>query len=260
MRNATNVVVPRGMAAPVNQLAHTPAFPDATFKQVVRANVDTLYSSAFLDLTKEPMVLSVPDTHGRYYLLPLFDAWTNVFASPGSARPGTAPATSSSSAPTGRARCPPGCGRSIRRQTSYGFSGARRPTGRRTTQRCTPCRRATSSCRCPRSESRTQRRRARSTRARRQDAAHRQVKAMSATNYFDTLARLMKTNPRRPPMRRCWRSSRPSAIVPGQPSIRRASTRTSQRRSSARSASRCTSCSRASSSAPRASTAGTTPA
>src|ERR1700759_1484220 len=52
MRNATNADVPRGMSAPVNQFAHVPAFPNASFKQVVRANVDTLYSSAFLDLSK----------------------------------------------------------------------------------------------------------------------------------------------------------------------------------------------------------------
>jgi len=91
MRTATNVVSHHGMAAPVNQFAHVPRFPDATFKQVVRANVDTLYSSAFLDLSKEPLVLSVPDTHGRYYLLPLFDAWTNVFASPGTRTTGDGP-------------------------------------------------------------------------------------------------------------------------------------------------------------------------
>jgi hypothetical protein len=90
MRNATNVAAPRGMAAPVNQFANPPTFPNAAFKQVVRANVDTLYSSAFLDLTKEPIVLSVPDTHGRYYLLPMFDAWTNVFASPGTRTTGNA--------------------------------------------------------------------------------------------------------------------------------------------------------------------------
>jgi hypothetical protein len=76
-----NSPAPRG--APINQFLHVRAFPPASFKQVVRVNVDTLYSSAFLDLSAEPLVLSVPDTHGRYYLLPLFDAWTNVFATPG---------------------------------------------------------------------------------------------------------------------------------------------------------------------------------
>jgi hypothetical protein len=89
MKNFTNAPAPRG--APVNQLLHERAFPPASFKQVVRLNVDTLYSSAFLDLSKEPLVLSVPEMHGRYYLLPLMDAWTNVFATPGTrTRGGTA--------------------------------------------------------------------------------------------------------------------------------------------------------------------------
>jgi hypothetical protein len=85
----TNVAKPEAFAAPVNQFAHVREFPDASFKDVVRANVDTLYSSVFLDLSAEPMVLSVPDTQGRYYLMPLMDAWTNIFASPGKRTTGT---------------------------------------------------------------------------------------------------------------------------------------------------------------------------
>ncbi len=63
--------------------------PRLRYKDVVRINVDTLYSFAWLDLSKEPIILSVPDTHGRYYLMPILDAWTNVIASPGKRTTGT---------------------------------------------------------------------------------------------------------------------------------------------------------------------------
>jgi hypothetical protein len=72
------------MRAPVNQFAHFRSYPDANAKDVVRFNFDTLYSFAWLDLSREPIVLSVPDTGGRYYLVPILDMWTDVFAVPGS--------------------------------------------------------------------------------------------------------------------------------------------------------------------------------
>ena len=89
-RVQTNVAAPEPNAhAPLNQFGNMTKYPTAADKDVVRLNVDTLYSFAFLDLSKEPMVLSVPDTNGRYYLMPLIDAWTNVFASPGKRTTGT---------------------------------------------------------------------------------------------------------------------------------------------------------------------------
>jgi len=66
-----------------NNFNHSQVFPDHTFRNVVRPNNDTLYSIAWLDLSKEPMVLSVPETQGRYFVMPFMDAWTNVFASVG---------------------------------------------------------------------------------------------------------------------------------------------------------------------------------
>jgi hypothetical protein len=104
----TNVAGVESFAAPVNQFANVREFPDASFKDVVRANVDTLYSSVFLDLTKEPMVLSVPDTKGRYYLMPLMDAWTNVVASPGKRTTGTKPGTFVITGPGWTGAVPPG--------------------------------------------------------------------------------------------------------------------------------------------------------
>ena len=79
----TNVARPGGDGAPVNRLLNRRSFPDANFKGVVSPNADTLYTSAFLDLEREPMVLSVPYMGQRYYLMQMLDAWTNVFASLG---------------------------------------------------------------------------------------------------------------------------------------------------------------------------------
>ena len=74
---------------PMNTFTNVAEYPPANYKTVVRVNFDTLYSIAWLDLTKEPMIVSAPDTNGHYYLLPMLDMWTDVFASPGWRTTGT---------------------------------------------------------------------------------------------------------------------------------------------------------------------------
>jgi len=74
---------------PMNTFTHARTFPPATFRGATHPNFDTLYSLSWLDLTKGPVVISVPDTHGRYYLLQMLDMWTNTFAGVGKRTTGT---------------------------------------------------------------------------------------------------------------------------------------------------------------------------
>lgn len=81
-RVSTNVEAPTGNLAPMNQFAHLRGFPDSSFKEVVRPNVDTLYSIVWFNVSEEPLILSVPD-NDRYCMMPMLDWWTEVFAVPG---------------------------------------------------------------------------------------------------------------------------------------------------------------------------------
>jgi hypothetical protein len=88
-KQSINMLMPEFGKGPMNLFVNVPAYPPADFKGVVRSNFDTLYSLAWLDLTSEPVIVSAPDTAGRYYLLPMLDMWTDVFASPGWRTTGT---------------------------------------------------------------------------------------------------------------------------------------------------------------------------
>jgi len=89
-KQATNIEPGKKVGqGPMNTFQNIPEYPPAEMRIVVRPNFDTLYSSGWLDLTKEPVIVSAPDTAGRYYLLPMLDMWTDVFASPGWRTTGT---------------------------------------------------------------------------------------------------------------------------------------------------------------------------
>lgn len=85
----TNVPSAGSTAAPMGQFANMTKFLDASFTNVTAPNADTLYSIAWLDLSTEPYILHLPNENGRYFVMPLLDAWTNVFASLGTRTTGT---------------------------------------------------------------------------------------------------------------------------------------------------------------------------
>ena len=68
---------------PENHLLRVRQFPNAAFRAVVRPNVDTLYTTAFIDTGAGPWVVEMAPKAPRYELMPFMDAWTNVFAAPG---------------------------------------------------------------------------------------------------------------------------------------------------------------------------------
>jgi hypothetical protein len=89
-KQSTNIAPGKEVGkGPMNAFTNVAEYPPGNLRLVVRVNFDTLYSLAWLDMTKEPMVVSVPDTNGRYYLLQMLGMWTDVFASPGWRTTGT---------------------------------------------------------------------------------------------------------------------------------------------------------------------------
>ena len=63
-----------------NLFTHERDLLTAGKSRVVMPNNDTLYANAWIDLSHGPLVISVPDTGSRYYVLGFLDYYTNPFA------------------------------------------------------------------------------------------------------------------------------------------------------------------------------------
>ncbi|RMA82637.1 hypothetical protein DFR27_0588 [Umboniibacter marinipuniceus] len=90
-RVMTNVPEPDGARAPMGHLLKYRSYPTAEFRDVTAPNADTLYTSAWVDVTNEPWILSLPDSDNRYALFPMLSGWTDVFQVPGKRTTGTGP-------------------------------------------------------------------------------------------------------------------------------------------------------------------------
>src|SRR6476646_9580325 len=107
-RIITNVAAPAGTKAPMGQMIKVRQYPNAEFRDVTAPNADTLYTTAFFDVGKEPWVLSIPDMKGRYALFPMLDGWTTVFQVPGKRTTGTAAQTYAITGPGWKGTLPAG--------------------------------------------------------------------------------------------------------------------------------------------------------
>jgi hypothetical protein len=108
-RVLTNVAAPTGArGAPMGQLTSLREYPDASFRAVTAPNADTLYTTGFFDVGREPYVLSIPDMKGRYFLMPMLDGWTTVFQVPGTRTTGTGAQTYAITGPGWRGTLPAG--------------------------------------------------------------------------------------------------------------------------------------------------------
>jgi hypothetical protein len=76
---------------PRNQIISIAELVEPAVRTVVAPNVDTTYTVGQIDLSDGPLVIDVPDTHGRYYVLQFMDAYSNTFAYVGRRTTGTKP-------------------------------------------------------------------------------------------------------------------------------------------------------------------------
>jgi hypothetical protein len=107
-RVTTNTADPAGLRAPMGQFAHARSFPPVTYRDIPAANADALYSSAWLNLAKEPYLLTIPDAEGRYFMMPMLSGWTDVFEAPGTRTTGTNAQTYAITGPSWTGELPEG--------------------------------------------------------------------------------------------------------------------------------------------------------
>jgi len=107
-RMMTNVRFPEDMNAPMGQFARIRTYPSASNHEVTTPSADSLYTGAWLDVAKEPWVVSIPDTRDRYCLFPMLDGWSNVFQSPGKRTTGTGPQKYAITGPGWKGKLPSG--------------------------------------------------------------------------------------------------------------------------------------------------------
>nr|WP_216850181.1 DUF1254 domain-containing protein [Granulicella sp. L46] len=161
-RKITNVSALQGMSGPMGQVIMARTYPPASYHDVTAPNADTLYTIAWLDLSKEPWIFSIPDMGDRYFLMPMLDGWTDVFQVPGKRTTGDKAQKYALTGPGWSGALPAGVTEYKSQPQWYGYWDASIARGlHRTTRLSTRCRTSSRWCLSVPMASRTRRRRVR---------------------------------------------------------------------------------------------------
>ena len=111
--------------APVNHFFHFRKLADASYQGGGGTNNDTLYSTAWLDLTDEPLILSHPDMGERYFQFQLASMDSDNFGVVGKRCTGSGAGSFALVSPTWEGDLPAGVTTAFRSRTNHGFILAR---------------------------------------------------------------------------------------------------------------------------------------
>ncbi|MFZ1959810.1 MAG: DUF1254 domain-containing protein [Methylovirgula sp.] len=109
LRDTTSVG--RGAKVPPNAIWRIENIANPTIAEeagYVTPNVNVIYGFGFMDLGRQPVVLSAPDSQGRYYMIEICDMWANAFAYVGGVATGYKGGTYALVGPGWQGELPPG--------------------------------------------------------------------------------------------------------------------------------------------------------
>ncbi len=120
-RLTDEVLTPATRLAPLGSYFHYRSLATPEVSPFPAPNNDTLYSTAWLDLGTEPAILSMPDTHGRYYTAHILDMATETLTNVGQRLDGTAAGRFAVVGPGWSGALPPDIKRVIRSETRFAY-------------------------------------------------------------------------------------------------------------------------------------------
>jgi hypothetical protein len=107
-------------AAPVNRITMLVDYIRPDERAIVTPNQDTVYGQGFADLGQDAVIMELPDFGGRYWVMQIMDAYTDVFAAP-SSRTKSRPGFYLLAGPEWKGAVPPGVVEVIRSPTNLAW-------------------------------------------------------------------------------------------------------------------------------------------